>query len=392
MHLLSLPVTTYWSTVAGQVGKMNKPMKKIITLMIVFTMLLHTEESQSQTLLPSSTEEISPIPDPLGFAGMYAGMVGDELIAAGGANFLDKMPWEGGNKAWHDDIFVYSLPHKSWEKLSLKLPKALAYGVAISYQDGLVVFGGSEQDNVPSKAVYYLHKKDKTWHIEHWEDMPIALVNMCAERIGEQVVFAAGSDKLNSMPTDQVLLFDLKNQVWSALPTLPAAKRINAVSAKINGQFYLFTGIELVPEADGKIKRNILQDAYRLTLSKTNDGITSGTWERLADLPQGMAAGPLSAAVIKKRNQIVLFGGLDHQTAQHADPVTHPGFLPDVLAYDIKTNSWSVLGNLDKKQIRLTLPAVQHADQYYLISGEVGPGVRTNSILSIQLNKLKSIK
>lgn len=359
---------------------------------MLLTMLLHIEKSAGQTVLPSSTDFISPLPDARGFAGMFAAKVGDELIAAGGANFLDKMPWEGGKKAWHNHIFVYSFAKKKWEKLSLQLPKNLAYGVTVPYRDGAILFGGSEQDNVPSAAVYYLHKENKEWKLDTWADMPIAMVNMCGERIGDYVVLAAGSSKLDGMPTDQVLLFNLKTKGWSNLPTFPGAKRINAVSAKLDGEFYLFSGIELVAENDRKIKRNILQDAYRINLNDASRDIEKAKWEKLADMPQGMAAGPLSAAHDLKTKDILLFGGLDQQTAQYADPATHPGFLPQVLKYDTKADKWSIIGDLAKEQIRLTLPSVQDGSYYYLISGEVGPGVRTNSILAIDLKKLKSKK
>ena len=166
----------------------------------------------------------------------------------------------------------------------------------------------------------------------------------------------------------------------------------DAVSAKLHGEFYLFSGIELVAEKDGKIKRNILQDAYRINLNDASRDIEKAKWEKLADMPQGMAAGPLSAAHDLKTKDILLFGGLDQQTAQYADPATHPGFLPQVLKYDTKADKWSIIGDLAKEQIRLTLPSVQDGSYYYLISGEVGPGVRTNSILAIDLKKLKSKK
>jgi len=37
-----------------------------------------------------------------GMAGIIAGAHGGVLIAAGGANFPDKMPWDGGKKIYYD--------------------------------------------------------------------------------------------------------------------------------------------------------------------------------------------------------------------------------------------------------------------------------------------------
>ncbi|HLU88819.1 MAG TPA: hypothetical protein VKZ51_03230, partial [Cyclobacteriaceae bacterium] len=48
--------------------------------------------------------DMPAIPDKEGFAGMYAGVSNGVLIGAGGANFPDKKPWEGGEKVWYDHI------------------------------------------------------------------------------------------------------------------------------------------------------------------------------------------------------------------------------------------------------------------------------------------------
>ncbi|MFN6050335.1 MAG: galactose oxidase, partial [Planctomycetia bacterium] len=45
-------------------------------------------------------EKLPPLPDEAGFASMFAGVAGEKLVAAGGANFPDKKPWEGGTKVW----------------------------------------------------------------------------------------------------------------------------------------------------------------------------------------------------------------------------------------------------------------------------------------------------
>src|SRR5699024_8885603 len=60
----------------------------------------------------SVTQELPPLPPierevkSLGYAGMYGGKVGDLILAMGGANFPNGMPWEGGSKVWSDDIFI----------------------------------------------------------------------------------------------------------------------------------------------------------------------------------------------------------------------------------------------------------------------------------------------
>ena len=44
----------------------------------------------------------------LGFAGPVTGVHNDILFIAGGANFPDSMPWQGGKKKYYNNVFVYT--------------------------------------------------------------------------------------------------------------------------------------------------------------------------------------------------------------------------------------------------------------------------------------------
>jgi solute:Na+ symporter, SSS family len=43
-----------------------------------------------------------------GFAGSFSGIVNGRLIIAGGANFPDGPPWEGGQRKYWSDIYINS--------------------------------------------------------------------------------------------------------------------------------------------------------------------------------------------------------------------------------------------------------------------------------------------
>ena len=42
-----------------------------------------------------------------GLAGALIGISNNQLIAAGGANFPESMPWEGGAKKYHKALYIY---------------------------------------------------------------------------------------------------------------------------------------------------------------------------------------------------------------------------------------------------------------------------------------------
>src|SRR5262245_59407932 len=83
------------------------------------------------------------VPDPIGFAGPFAGTSHGALIVAGGANFPAAMPWEGGQKAWYESIFVLPKPQGRW-LTGFKLPHAMAYGISVSAPEGVLCAGGSD--------------------------------------------------------------------------------------------------------------------------------------------------------------------------------------------------------------------------------------------------------
>src|ERR1019366_969557 len=70
------------------------------TLLIMVTIFAGTDAIADEwKLLPS-------LPDKEGFAGSFAGVSNGAMIVAGGANFPDKKPWDGGKKLWYDTVFV----------------------------------------------------------------------------------------------------------------------------------------------------------------------------------------------------------------------------------------------------------------------------------------------
>src|SRR5690348_6499323 len=69
---------------------------------------------------------LPPLPDPEGFAGMFAGTIGDALLVAGGANFPDRRPWDGGVKRWYDAVWLLEDPAGPWRRVG-SLPRPSSY-------------------------------------------------------------------------------------------------------------------------------------------------------------------------------------------------------------------------------------------------------------------------
>ena len=87
---------------------------------------------------------LSSLPDPVGFAGSFAGVSNGAVVAAGGANFPDRLPWEGGRKVWHDRIWMLTDTAAEWRPIG-RLPRPLAYGVSATDRHGVICVGGSDE-------------------------------------------------------------------------------------------------------------------------------------------------------------------------------------------------------------------------------------------------------
>jgi len=322
------------------------------------------------------------LPDKEGWAGMYGGVSNGILFCMGGANFPDKRPWEGGRKKWYDHIYMLQ-NGKEWVKLEEKLPFPLAYGVSVSYKENIIIIGGNNENRYSDKVIGY--KWDgKSMQIMNYPDLPIPLANMAGTLVDHLAIIAGGSSDPTGMALSKCYAIDLENIKggWFELPSYPGRERIVPVCAAYKGKFYLFSGETVSISAGNKQFRHILQDAYRLSLVKSNDKWT-GSWQELAPMPKGISAGGSPLPVLEN-GTIVIWGGIDALTALHKNPVTHPGISKGMLLYEPETDSWEYAGNVEYIPSRVTLPVIYWNNQWVYISGEIKSGIRTNTVYSIE--------
>jgi hypothetical protein len=85
-----------------------------------------------------------------GLAGAIIGVCQGRIIIAGGSNFDNGYPWQGGIKKYFKDIYwadVKSCIESTTFRLldNVKLPEAIAYGANVSTQNGLYSIGGENE-------------------------------------------------------------------------------------------------------------------------------------------------------------------------------------------------------------------------------------------------------
>jgi N-acetylneuraminic acid mutarotase len=302
---------------------------------------------------------------------MFAGVSNGALIVAGGANFPDKRPWEGGKKTWYDTVFVLEKTDGTWKSLAGGLPRRLGYGVSVTHGGGVVCVGGSDIDRHYADA-FRLTWQDSKLVTTSLPPLPEPNANASGALVGDVLYIAGGTAKPDSMKTRKSFWkIDLAvaEPKWEELVPCPRTGRMLAAAAGFDGAFWLAGGVDLVPGKDGKAKRRYLTDAYRYD---DRQG-----WTRIADLPHSVVAPPSPAVV--DSTSFYLLGG-DDGSQVDVDPAKHRGFSKTILRYEPGVNKWTEVGEVLAP--RVTAPCVSWNESWVVPSGEMRPGIRSPDVWS----------
>lgn len=335
--------------------------------------------------------QLPAIPDSIGFAGSFAGVSNGALLVAGGANFPDGgAPWTGSIKKWYDRVFVLESPQGAWKEAA-KLPRPLGYGVSLSWRNGVVCLGGSNESGHYPDA-FILHYTNGKLETEELPDMPASIANGCGAITGDTIYVAGGTATPDGNSENIFWALDLSRQGaerrWKQLPSWPGSSRILSVAGTEAGAFYLFSGAHL---KEGK--REYLKDAYRY------DPLAG--WTRIADLPVPVVAAPTPAFNSDDGN-IYIFGGDNGSLAANTARLkeNHLGFSTDILSYHCDSDSWSTAGKIftDRREdaparpnnsvwAPVTTTLVVWDNKVVIAGGEVRPATRTPRVLISSFKK-----
>ncbi|MEN6452623.1 MAG: sodium/solute symporter [Prolixibacteraceae bacterium] len=368
--------------------------------------------------------ELPPLPPApgqnvqFGLAGAFAGVHNDVFILAGGSNFPDDPPWNGGHKVWYDDIFVLQRDMRGeyrWlTNKTYRLPKALAYGVSVSTDRGLILIGGCDAEHCYN-SVFRLKWDPITFSFETetLPSLPCSLAFMSGTLVGNTICIAGGQETMKgAKATHRFFTLNLLQEDnpdefhWQEQPPWPGQPRILAVTAGLiksnKGKFYLFSGRDIAPAMPTKL----LTDAYCFDLCNSE-------WQQLPDISYKnkpccvMAA----TAAFLNRKRILIFGGsdgkldletetLETKISYETDSVCkrvlskklkhlltdHPGFSKNILSYNTDNNIWEDFGVLPTIS-HVTTSIVEWNNSLIIPSGEIRPGVRTPRVWKCSLPK-----
>lgn len=351
-------------------------MAGLLTVLFWFGEIGYADEERNWGRLP-------PIPNPLGVAGPIVGTDGSSLLIAGGANFPDAPPWQGGKKVWHDRVYVLNEPDGKWHDAGT-LAQPIGYAVSLSIPDGLgegpgvAFFGGSDADRHYADG-WLLRWRDGRLEQTKLPSLPRPCAQGCGALVGNTIYVAGGIESPDAtVAMRQFWELDLAKQplAWKELAAWPGPARMLSVATVQDGAFYLCSGVELSAGADGKPVRRYLRDAYRY---RPDLG-----WSRIADLPRAAAAAP-SPAPVNDPSGFLILGGDDGSRVDFRPLDQHPGFPRSILAYNARRDAWEESG--EQPASHVTTSTVLWRNRYVIPSGEVRPGVRSPEVLSLTIDR-----
>lgn len=366
-------------------------MKKYLFFLITLYTLVAANTTFANDSLPQYFKwtQLPPLPDNVGFAGGFAGVSNSALLFAGGANFPAGAPWAGGTKTYYSDIYVLENAQAQWKQAGM-LPHPLAYGISLTWQDGVICIGGNDAEKYYSAAFILRYQQGKIT-TEELPELPFPLANASGAIAGNTLYIAGGVQSATDTAHNYFLSLNLvapkDTRAWNTLPSWPGPSRMLSITGVQDGNFYLFSGAHLYTDVERKMQREYLKDAYKYS------PVTG--WSRLADLPQPVTAAP-TPAYNAGQSQLLIFGGDNGQYFLQNDSLknNHPGFSATIYAFNTVTESWADMGHVftDRKSDAadnpvasawspVTTPLVVWNGNVVIPSGEARPATRTPRVL-----------
>jgi len=259
--------------------------------------------------------------------------------------------WKDGTKSTFSNVWTYSPKEKVWMSFP-SLPQPLAYGVAKSTFEGILVLGGLNQGKASSQIYQITFGNNKSdWLPLNPFPFPMAFSGggVIKEKIYVLGFIADSQDHQSAGAKLYSHNLEDNASKWVQLPSPPSDVQTNFASASTKDALYIFGGMAIKGDS---VKNSDEAWVYYPTARE---------WKRLHSLP--IAARGIAACAISER-YILLAGG-------YSDT-----FLNQVLLYDCKNNIYSKLTPLPYAAMGMQMVYVK--DCVYVSGGEDAPRHRSN--------------
>ncbi len=380
-------------------------MKTIALILILFSMQMPIEAIAQKQLtlqwqlagqLPADTGKPVAGEEHKGVAGAVIGWYNNILMVAGGANFPDALPWEGGKKKYHDQIHLFEKKENQFVSLAThdKLSIPVAYAANCITKYGIAAVGGENETGLLADAfLFKTASEEKAVFIEKLPPLPVPTTSAAAVAVDDFIVILGGETANGT--TAECWKLDLTNRGagWRKINPLPIP--LSFAYAGVFGKENNYTIVVL----GGRNKTASGTSTFSKAVFSYHP--TSDVWIEKASLPYTMSAG---TSVSLADEGILLFGGDRGETFSKVEQllieitnaegkekevlvqqknqlqINHPGFSKEILLYNPVSEKITTIGTIPLPT-PVTTTAVLLNDYIVVPSGEIRAGIRTPHIL-----------
>ena len=334
--------------------------------------------------MPAEWKMLAPLPDPVGYAGMFGGVLQGRLVTGGGSQW-DKPGWLNGTKGYSDRIFALADPAGKWTELPVKAPFKGGYFASAATPEAIYLAGGIDPTGC-RRSVFKLQAQGEGLGFERLPDLPQPVGYGAAAIANGRLYVIGGMDSPDAKSArvetwSLALAASSTGEGWRREADFPGTGVFVASAASDGGQVYVFGGMEFT--ATGKYAPSA--HAYRLNAAV-------GKWEQLPDLPEPRVGGTNPGRVLAD-GRMFLVGG--YAEIFPGKPRDHPGFSAQTFFYAIGDRRWeagprlphAVVANRDSAgdagpAPMLAAPCALWRGLVVVVGGEVRSGVRTPAVLA----------
>ena len=345
-----------------------------------------------------------------GVSAAYAALIDDNLLVAGGCNFPDKLGFEGGKKVFYDEILLFNKTQNQWQTIG-KLPEAAAYGVSVAIPDGYLWIGGQTATNSLAKCYKVQYSKEKALTLNSFPALPEPLDNFSGASVGSKV-FVAGGNASGKASNKVFYINTATDKEWKQLPDFPGDARVQPVLAAIEkdndtllyvlGGFFGGDATKTPAMGEKVLAFSLKQQQWHEVALQENPNkeifsLTGATALAIDNRYIACFGGVNHSLFINTITDLYHLGkdtsltdeqrkqkNYDYMSHYMTQPIAYYKFNQECYLFDTHTKQWLVL-NTQPDFARAGATLVGTPSEFYLIQGELKPGVRSPKTYKLKI-------
>ena len=345
-----------------------------------------------------------------GVSASYAALIDDNLLVAGGCNFPDKLGVEGGKKVFYDEILLFNKTQNQWQTIG-KLPEAAAYGVSVAIPDGYLWIGGQTATNSLANCYKVQYSKEKALTLNSFPALPEPLDNFSGASVGSKV-FVAGGNASGKASNKVFYINTTTDKEWKQLPDFPGDARVQPVLAAIEkdndtllyvlGGFFGGDATKTPTMGEKVLAFSLKQQQWHEVALQENPNkeifsLTGATALAIDNRYIACFGGVNHSLFINTITDLYHLGkdtsltddqrkqkNYDYMSHYMTQPIAYYKFNQECYLFDTHTKQWSVL-NIQPDFARAGATLVGTPSEFYLIQGELKPGVRSPKTYKLKI-------